>query len=125
MQKVEIDRISDVVSGRANVLAAWLFGSAQGGQVRPGADIDVAVVFRTAPGLDELTELRADLQEALAFEEIDLVVLNDASAVLRFEAASGRLLHSACAESVAGFVSLAAREYEDEMALMQRHLGSR
>ena len=125
MQKLAIERISAAVSGRANVLAAWVFGSAQDGQVRHGADLDIGILFKTAPGLDELALLRADLQEALSFEEIDLVVLNGASSVLRFEAASGRMLHSSDPEAVAGFVSLAAREYEDEMAMMQKHLAAR
>ena len=125
MQKLAIDRIPAILAARANVLAAWLFGSARDGQVRQGADLDIGIVFKTPPGLDELAELRADLQEALSFEEIDLAVLNGASSVLRFEAASGRMLHCADREETAGFGSLAARQNEHDMAMMQRHLAAR
>ena len=46
------------------------------------------------------------------------------SAILRFEAASGRLLYGRDDGQVAEFVSLAAREYEDETAVMERYLAS-
>ena len=68
------------------------------------------------PSLDELTCLRSCLQQVLAFDEIDLVVLNDASPILRFEAASGRPVYVNDLERRDAFVSLTAREYEDEMA---------
>jgi hypothetical protein len=52
----------------------------------------------------------------LAFDEIDLVALNDASPILRFEAVSDRPVNVTDLERRAAFVSLTAREYEDEMA---------
>jgi hypothetical protein len=68
------------------------------------------------PTLDELAVLRSALQDALAFDEIDLVVLNEASPILRFEAISGRPVYTSDLEARATFASLTAREYEDEMA---------
>ncbi len=99
-----------------NVVAAWIFGSAQGGTVRPGGDIDVGVLFYRKPLLDELADLRACLQNALLFDDIDLLVLNDASPILRFEAVSGYPVYVTDTERRATFASLTAREYEDEMA---------
>jgi hypothetical protein len=52
----------------------------------------------------------------LAYDDIDLVVLNDVSPILRFEAISGRPVYVADMEQRATFSSLTAREYEDEMA---------
>ena len=120
MPRLSIERATELLSGRENIAAAWVFGSGKDGQIRPGGDFDIGVLFVNKPSLDELADLRADLQQALHFEEIDLSVLNDASAVLRFEAARGRLLCCRDRGEVAGFVSLAAREYEDEMALAER-----
>ena len=105
-----------------NIVAAWIFGSAREGTIRPGADIDVGVLFARMPSIDELADLRAALQDALAFDEIDLVILNEASPILRFEAVSGRPIYTADRESRATFVSLTAREYEDEMAQWKRAL---
>ena len=107
--------ISHCLSHDRNVVAAWIFGSAQGGTVRPGGDIDVGVLFNRKPLLDELADLRACLQNALLFDDIDLVVLNDASPTLRFEAVSGRPVYVADMERRATFASLTAREYEDEL----------
>ena len=122
MRKIAVEKLAPVLSPKANIAAAWLFGSAEDGHLRQAADLDIGVLFETRPGLDELADLRADLQEAVGFEDIDLVVLNDASAILRFQAASGRRLYARDDGQVAEFVSLAAREYEDETAMTQRHL---
>jgi hypothetical protein len=74
------------------------------------------------PDLSELTDLRASLQDALQFDEIDLVVLNNASPITRFEAVSGQLLYGRDRSQTAGFVSLTAREYEDTIAFARRGL---
>lgn len=101
------------------VVAAWVFGSAQEGCVRSGSDLDVGVLFRRPPTLDVLATLRADLQEALQIEDIDLVTLNRASPITRFEAVSGRAIFCRDRARRAEFVSLAAREYEDALAFLR------
>ena len=114
--------LTELLEGRPAVLAAWAFGSSVIGRATPESDLDIGVLFTAPPSLDEWADLRADLQEALQIEEIDLVVLNGASVVLRFEAISGRRLVCRDPEAVAGFASLTAREYEDEMAFAARGL---
>ena len=108
--------ISQCMSLNRNIVVAWVFGSAQEGIVRVGGDIDIGVLFGRKPSLDELIDLRICLQNALAYDDIDLVVLNDTSPILRFEAVSGRLVYVIDRVRCATFVSLTAREYEDEMA---------
>lgn len=105
-----------------NVIAAWVFGSAQPGLVNPGSDIDIGVLFAAKPSLDEQLELAIRLQKALQVAEIDLVVLNEANPILRFEAISGRVLFYRDASRRAEFASLTAREYEEAMARWQRGL---
>lgn len=122
MSRVDWDAVADTLAQAPNVAAAWSFGSAKGGEVRVGGDVDVAVLFGKSPTLEERADLRADLQDATGIEAIDLVTLNDASAVLRFEAVSGQLLLCRDPQECAAFVSLAAREYEDAIALAQRSL---
>jgi len=119
--KLRFEAIRDTLDG-ADVLGAWAFGSAQDGNLRPGSDLDVAVLFAETPGLDALAHCRASLQRALQVEHIDLVPLNGASPVLRFEALQGVRV---CCHDEARCVELAsqtAREYEDEMAMCQRWL---
>jgi predicted nucleotidyltransferase len=98
------------------VIAAWAFGSARDGRLRDGSDADVAVLLARRPTFDEQLDLLGRLQAALHLDEVDLVVLNDANAILRFEAVSGRRLFNRDPVALAKFVSLTAREYEDEMA---------
>lgn len=121
---IDLNNIHQIFDPFPNVIAAWVFGSAQDGVVRTGSDVDIGVHFRTAPTLEELVDLRAELQSVLQFDDIDLVVLNGASAITRFEAVSGRPIYCRDLSERAGFVSLAAREYEDAMAFMQRGLES-
>jgi predicted nucleotidyltransferase len=120
---IDWQRTAPVWEDTPQVIAAWAFGSAQNGQVGPGSDIDIAVLFKSPPSLEAQIALLTRLQDALQFEDIDLVVLNDASPILRFEAISGHPLFCRDLGRRAEFASITAREYEDEMALWQRALG--
>jgi uncharacterized protein len=122
LTETDRQRLADCLARDPNVLAAWHFGSSVEESIRPGADVDIGVFFVRMPTLDELAVLRAALQDALSFDEIDLVVLNDASPILRFEAISGRPIYTSDLEARATFASLTAREYEDEMAQWRRAL---
>jgi predicted nucleotidyltransferase len=102
------------------IVGGWLFGSAQHGEVPAGGDVDIGVLFAGKPGLDALSACRARLQEAVGFDSIDLVALNDASCILRFEALCGTRIYCADEDRCAEFASLTAREYEDEMAMSRR-----
>ncbi len=118
-KRIDWDRAALVFKPFTNVIAAWAFGSAQQGVIRDGSDLDVAVYFETSPSLDERAELRAELQKNLQFDDIDLLVLNGASPITRFEAISGRAIYCRDVGARAEFVSLTAREYEDTMAFIQ------
>jgi len=119
--RFNVDAIAPVLRG-CNAVGGWLFGSAVSGEVAVQSDIDIAVLFCDKPGLDELVECRSLLQNALGFDDIDLVVLNGASVILRFEALMGRRVLCADEARCAEFASLTAREYEDEMAQCHRAL---
>ena len=122
MCSVEWQTATRVLAAHKDIVAAWAFGSAQKGFLGPESDLDIGVLFRETPSFAEWARLRADLQQALQFEEIDLVTLNEANPILRFEAVSGRPLFCRDVGHRAAFVSLAAREYEDEMAWVQHRM---
>lgn len=118
MSKLDFEAARQVLKENPRVVAAWVFGSAKEGISRPGGDVDIAVLFDQPPSLEDRLDLLLELQKALDFEDIDLVVLNNASAITRFEAVSGPLLYSRDPQRQAEFVSLTAREYEDSMAFI-------
>ena len=117
--KIPIESVQSSFHG-LGIVGAWLFGSAQDGEVRNGGDVDIGVLFDEKPDLDTLALCRVRLQKVLEFEEIDLTPLNDASPILRFEALCGKRIYCRDEERCAEFASLTAREYEDEMAMCGR-----
>ncbi len=107
------------------VVAAWVFGSAVRGVLGPGSDLDLGVLFDAPPTLEKQADLRAALQRALGVEEIDLTVLPCRSPLLAMEAVSGRRLLCRDPGRTAAYVSLVAREAEDESAFLRRSAGVR
>ncbi|MCX7004036.1 MAG: nucleotidyltransferase domain-containing protein [bacterium] len=101
-----------------SIRAAWLFGSARDGRVRPGGDVDIGVWCARRPRWQTLDSMIAAVQQATGVENVDVCVLNDAAAILRFEAVCGRRLLARAGADYPGFASLAAREYESAMALL-------
>ncbi len=73
-----------------NVRFALIFGSQARGRARSGSDLDLAVYFDKPPvGLDYL-DLLSELSD-LSGREVDLVVLNRASAILRHQVLKHRV----------------------------------
>jgi uncharacterized protein len=124
MSHVDWSGLAAFWPNQPGIVAVWVFGSAQEGEVREGSDIDFGILFNAAPTLDVLAELRASLQETLQVDDIDVVVLNGAGPILRFEAVCGRRLYCRDVHRCAEFVSLTAREYEDDMAMIEKYVKS-
>lgn len=122
MLRVDWSPLDGFWPGQPEIEAVWVFGSARDGEVREGSDIDFGILFRSLPTLDLLAEVRASLQTILNVDDIDLIVLNNASTILRFEAVRGHRLYCRDANRCAAFVSLTAREYEDDMAMVERYV---
>lgn len=79
-----IRKLTDFLEGDQNVIFAVLFGSGAAGKMRKGSDIDMGVYFNVPPeGLD-LLDLINHLSN-LAGRNVDVVVLNSASAFLRHQ----------------------------------------
>jgi predicted nucleotidyltransferase len=125
MYKVDWNQIKRVLASEPQIIAAWGFGSSQNGTIRSGSDLDIGILWAEPPTFARLADLRADLQAVLQFDDIDLVSLNQASPVVRFEAVCGRLIFCRSTERRVAFVSLTAREYEDCMAMIQRAMAAR
>jgi len=84
-----LDRLRRALD-RDGVAAAYLFGSQAARSAGPLSDVDVAVWAAPGLGSDQRFRLRLILlgaaSEALATDEVDLVILDDAPALLRHAA---------------------------------------
>jgi len=116
----EIARILDPVEGLS---FTFYFGSSVSGIVPRGSDVDIAVYFKTIQDLDARCEIIGRLQDGLAFEKVDLTVLNTAPVFLTFEALKGKMVLCKDRESYETFFSYTCRMYEDEMIRMEKASG--
>jgi predicted nucleotidyltransferase len=101
---------------KEEVQLAYLFGSLSRGQA--GHDVDLAILTRGRPAF----RLRAAITNCLETERVDLVDLQQASPVLRFEILrTGRLLYAADPVSSEHFELATLRLYRDTAWLRRRH----
>jgi predicted nucleotidyltransferase len=79
-------RLTKVLSGRPEILDAYLFGSQARGTAQARSDVDVAVYLDPATdlhrGFGVDAEIAADLMSALGRNDVDVVLLNRADPVL-------------------------------------------
>lgn len=80
------DRLGAALSARPEILEAYLFGSQARGDASAHSDVDIAI-FVEAPALDATgfgyeAALGAELQQALARSDVDIVILNRAPPLL-------------------------------------------
>jgi predicted nucleotidyltransferase len=124
---VDLVALSAYFARDLRVAAATVFGSATDGCVRPGSDIDIAVLFREPLAPEHFLRFYAELCDQIPnVEKVDLITLNQADPILAFEAIRGRFLCKNDPDQTAAFFSLVCREYEDVMGNLehQRHLAA-
>jgi hypothetical protein len=91
MERENVDRqllarVAGALAAREEVLEAYVFGSRARGTAWPDSDVDVAVYVDEARAHDGIwgyrAELTTDLMAALGTDDVDVVVLNQASILL-------------------------------------------
>jgi predicted nucleotidyltransferase len=120
VRELDLSRLGDYLSQRADIVFAVAFGSARDGKVAPESDLDVGVFFRERPQSEELFSLLTHMADVLDFDRIDFTDLGRADAILGFEAIAGRFLCKNDVNETARIVSLICREYEDAMVDLNR-----
>jgi predicted nucleotidyltransferase len=126
MKEFSIAALQEALKQHGTIDFALLFGSSKEGRlVKDNADIDIALYLSDKPSADMLAEIVGLCQDAIQYDNIDLVVLNDADPILSFEALSGKLLFCNNEESYLSFFSLTCRQYEDEMLRIERSISYR
>jgi predicted nucleotidyltransferase len=128
VKRIDVQRLAAVLEDIGGIEYAMIFGSAQGGIVHAGSDLDVAIWLVQANGstIDYLAQIVGKIEDAFAVS-CDLVVLNTAGPVLRHEALKGRILfvRPACEDDFSEFYVRTCAEYEDLMAWRTRQLAYR
>ena len=120
IEKIDIEKLKAFFFDRTNVAAAFIFGSAQNAEVKPGSDIDIAILFYVVLDAEHRLDFYTDLCDAIDSDKpIDMVILNNAEPILAFEAISGKRSSNNNPERTAEFSSYTSRLYEDTMANIQ------
>jgi len=105
---------------KPDVVAAILFGSAARGDAGPQSDIDVGVLLtrEAAHRGINLSQLIADIMGVLKRDDVDVVVLNDASPLLLHRVVrDGHVVYAADHGALAEFTIRAIQQYEDTRPL--------
>ena len=98
---------------RQEILLAFLFGSSTRDRLRPSSDVDIGVLFKTVPEMDALNDLTGELSSILK-REVDLVVLNHTSPVLKMQILkNGILIYSSSKKYFHQFFADTVNQYDD------------
>lgn len=106
--------MSALIDDRLRPAAIVLFGSQVTGRARPESDVDFGVlVGREAPDAFGIAQLKTELEAAMG-QEVDVVVLDSASAILAMEVLrSHRLLAGRDPEAFEAFIVRTLSAYFD------------
>lgn len=98
---------------KKEILLAFIFGSAVSGRLIKASDIDIALLFDIMPSLSELLRVTDELSQTIG-REVDVVVLNGASPVIRMQVLkNGRLIKKKNDVIYSNFFVRTVKEYDD------------
>jgi len=102
----------DKLVNKYQITLIVLFGSYAENKVREDSDIDIGIYLANKIGVKEETNLIEDMVHAFKRDNIDLVILNTASPVLRFEVVrNGKLLFERTQGDFLQFKLLSMKRY--------------
>ncbi len=113
-------------AGQPQVLVAYLFGSQVLGRPGPLSDLDVAVLLSGAPTADECFEARLEfiggLMNLLHTNDVDVLVLNRAPLVLRYQVLrTGQVVYCRDRQAMVSFRVRTLNEYLDFKPVLDHH----
>lgn len=112
---MQTGKIESFFEGKKGVVAVYLFGSSAKKTKPVPEDVDIAVLFQrgSVPDFQEQIEMQEELVSLLK-KEVDLVVLNRANPILKFQVLQhGRLIANADPSQLNLFVVRTLMEYDD------------
>lgn len=81
----------DILLDYKEIIFAYIFGSYSKDRVRRDSDIDIAIYLNESIDLNKYIDLKMQLTESLK-REVDLVILNDALPLLKYEIYKNNIL---------------------------------
>jgi predicted nucleotidyltransferase len=113
-----IKKLQMQLEGIEDIACAYLFGSIVTGHMTEESDIDIAVLLNTQDNIRRYAEISRLLSEqlvrALSTDKVDLVILNTADPLLRFEVAvKGKLIFERQLEAADNFKIKAIKMHMD------------
>ena len=111
--KFDFEKLENIFSNQIEVKAAYLFGSYARGEQKTDSDIDIGILldenFDRIIKLDLLTSLTEN-----GFDDVDLVILNNASILLKYEIVkNNNLIYSRSDFDTSSYFSKIIRLYLD------------
>ena len=98
---------------KRDILLAFLFGSFASKRIRRSSDVDIGILFKTVPDMDAINDVAEELSSILR-REIDLVILNQASPVLKMQILkNGILLYASKRKRFYQFFTDTVNQYDD------------
>jgi uncharacterized protein len=118
IKEMKTPKINKQIFKRFNIKFAYLFGSRAKGLSADGSDFDIAVLFKEKPSgplaLKETSFLSLELNKCIS-NKLDIVSLNDASLLLKYEVvAHGQPLYCTNEAERIDFEVSVIKEYIDE-----------
>lgn len=108
-----VKSLKNIFSERQEILLAFLFGSFTSKRMRPSSDVDIGILFKTVPNIDTTNNVIEELSTLLR-REVDLVVLNHASPVLKMQILkNGILLYASDRKYFHHFFTDTINQYDD------------
>lgn len=86
-----IKRCKDILIEYEDIIFAYIFGSYAKDNIRIDSDIDIAIYLTGNIDTYKYLDMKRELSEALK-REVDLVILNDATPLLRYEIYKNNIL---------------------------------
>ena len=121
------DGVVKCVSGKPEVLAAYVFGSVATGRTRRNSDVDIAVLLgdniRPSGMFRYRLRLISELGSALHRPDVDVVILNEAPPLLAHRVLSkGKLVFERSASARIRFQVMTANRYADLVPAFETYI---
>lgn len=113
MIKDIVGTLKEYFKDKEEIFLAFIFGSAVSSRLTKESDVDIAVLFSKVPYFSDILKITEEVSEIIN-REIDIVVLNNSSPVIRMQVLkNGKLIKSIDNASYNNFFVRAVKEYDD------------
>jgi len=105
--------LNEYFRDKEEILLAFIFGSAVSGRLTENSDVDIAILFSIMPEFHEVLNITDEIS-GIINKEVDIVVLNDSSPVIRMQVLkNGKLIKRKDAVIYNNFYVKTVKEYDD------------